>query len=89
MTPRDLPVGSADEPPNERVRGVARRPAGAGAAALVCWMPAGAAHADEATTGSYNGPRVGLLDVHVGQVDDPMEDVLEHTLLFGDGYAWN
>ncbi|MCG8971025.1 MULTISPECIES: hypothetical protein [Streptomyces] len=74
---------------NERVRGVARRLAGAGAAVLVCWMPAGAAHADETTTGSHNGPRVGLLNVHVGQVDDPMEDVLEHTLLFGDGYAWN
>ncbi|MER6850865.1 hypothetical protein AB0A81_13980 [Streptomyces flaveolus] len=89
MTPRDLPVGSADEPPNERVRGVACRPAGAGAAALVCWMPARAAHADETTTGSHDGPRAGLLDVHVGQVDDPMEDVLEHTLLFGDGYTWN
>ncbi|MEV5638978.1 hypothetical protein AB0L67_02220 [Streptomyces flaveolus] len=89
MTPRDLPVGSADEPPNERVRGVARRPAGTGAAALVCWRPAGAAHADETTTGSHNGPRVGLLDVHVGQVDDPMENVLEHTLLFRDGYTWN
>jgi hypothetical protein len=55
----------------------------------VCWAPAGAAHADETTTGSHNGPRVGLLNVHVGQIDDPMEDVLEHTLLFGDGYTWS
>ncbi|WP_432083079.1 hypothetical protein [Streptomyces sp. WAC 04229] len=74
---------------NERARTMARWLAGAGAAVLVCWVPAGAAHADETTTGSHNGPRVGLLNVNVGQIDDPAEDVLEHTLLFGDGYAWN
>ncbi|MEU8604078.1 hypothetical protein [Streptomyces parvulus] len=74
---------------NERVGTMARRLATAGAAVLVCWVPAGAAHADETTTGSHNGPRVGLLNVHVGQIDDPAEDVLEHTLLFGDGYVWN
>ncbi|MER7778930.1 hypothetical protein ABTZ21_28630 [Streptomyces sp. NPDC096191] len=74
---------------NERARTMARWLAGTGAAVLVCWVPAGAAHADETTTGSHNGPRVGLLNVNVGQIDDPAEDVLEHTLLFGDGYAWN
>ncbi|MDQ0403105.1 hypothetical protein OIE75_08885 [Streptomyces sp. NBC_01723] len=74
---------------NERARTMARRLAGTGAAVLMCWVPAGAAHADETTTGSHNGPRVGLLNVNVGQIDDPAEDVLEHTLLFGDGYAWN
>ncbi|AQS70192.1 hypothetical protein [Streptomyces pactum] len=74
---------------NERVGTVARWLAGAGAAVLVCWVPAGAAHADETTSGSHNGPRVGLLNVNVGQIDDPAEDVLEHTLLFGDGYAWS
>ncbi|MFD7059541.1 hypothetical protein [Streptomyces sp. NPDC059906] len=88
MTPENTP-----ETPNERVRAAARRLlAGAGAAVLVCWLPVGAAgtaHADETTTGSHNGPRVGLLNVHVGQIDDPAEDVLEHTLLFGDGYAWD
>ena len=42
--------------------------------------------ADETNRASHNGPRIGL--VNVGQVDDPMEDVLEHTLLFGDGYRW-
>ncbi|WP_373431080.1 hypothetical protein [Streptomyces canus] len=47
----------------------------------------GSAHADETDTASHNGPRVGL--VNVGQVDDPMEDVLEHLLLIGDGYCWN
>jgi hypothetical protein len=50
-------------------------------------VPAGSAHADETNTGSHNGPRIGL--VNVGQVDDPMEDVLEHLLLIGDGYSWN
>ncbi len=62
---------------------------GAGVVGVVCAVSAGSAHADETTTGSHNGPRVGLLNVHVGQIDDPAEDVLEHTLLFGDGYAWN
>ncbi|MFE9179124.1 hypothetical protein ACFYN5_23085 [Streptomyces sp. NPDC007126] len=74
---------------NERAGTVGRLLAGAGAAVLVCLATAGTAHADETTTGSHNGPRVGLLNVHVGQIDDPAEDVLEHTLLFGDGYAWN
>ncbi|MGW8061289.1 hypothetical protein ACVV2G_03160 [Streptomyces ziwulingensis] len=74
---------------NERARTVVRRLAGVGAAVLVCWAAAGTAHADETTTGSHNGPRVGLLNVHVGQIDDPAEDVLEHTLLFGDGYTWS
>lgn len=45
-----------------------------------------AAHADETNSASHNGPRIGL--VNVGQVDDPMEDVLEHVLLIGDGYTW-
>ncbi|MGV9914351.1 hypothetical protein ACWEWD_35805 [Streptomyces tendae] len=96
MTPENTPEntpGNTPETPDERVRAVVRRLlAGAGAAVLVCcgsvWA-AGAAHADETTTGSHNGPRVGLLNVHVGQIDDPAEDVLEHTLLFGDGYAWD
>lgn len=52
-----------------------------------CWLPAGSAYADETNTASHNGPRIGL--VNVGQVDDPMEDVLEHVLLIGDGYTWS
>ncbi|MFJ6388558.1 hypothetical protein ACIQJT_13245 [Streptomyces sp. NPDC091972] len=55
--------------------------------AVTCLLPAGSAHADETNTASHNGPRVGL--VNIGQVDDPMEDVLEHLLLIGDGYSWN
>ncbi|GAA3306843.1 hypothetical protein [Streptomyces cinereospinus] len=67
---------------NERARSVARRLAGATAVATVCWLPAGVAHADETNTASHNGPRIGL--VNVGQVDDPLEDVLEHFRLVGD-----
>jgi hypothetical protein len=74
---------------NERGRTAVRRLAGVAAALAVCWLPAGAAHADETNTDSHNGHRVGLINVNVGQIDDPAEDVLEHTLLFGDGYAWN
>jgi hypothetical protein len=48
---------------------------------------AGTAHADETNTASHNGHRVGL--INTGQVDDPAEDVLEHFLLFGDGYVWD
>lgn len=71
---------------NDRARIVARAVTGVLAAAAVCCLPAGAAHADETNKSSHNGPRIGL--INVGQVDDPMEDVLEHTLLFGDGYRW-
>jgi hypothetical protein len=71
---------------NERARIVARCLTGAVTAAVACWPATGVAHADETNTASHNGPRIGL--VNVGQVDDPMEDVLEHTLLFGDGYRW-
>ncbi|MET9389360.1 hypothetical protein ABZY20_02935 [Streptomyces sp. NPDC006624] len=74
---------------NERGRAVGRLVAGVAALVAVCWMPVGAAHADETNAHSHNGHRVGLLNVNVGQIDDPAEDVLEHTLLFGDGYLWN
>lgn len=73
---------------NQRARTVVRCVTGAVMAAVVCWLPAGAAHADETNANSHNGPRIGLVNVNTGQVDDPMEDVLEHTLLFGDGYVW-
>ncbi|MDW4907197.1 hypothetical protein RB628_18030 [Streptomyces sp. ADMS] len=72
---------------DERSRIVARWLTGAVSAAVVCGIPAGTAYADETNTGSHNGPRVGL--VNIGQVDDPMEDVLEHFLLFGDGHRWD
>jgi hypothetical protein len=73
---------------NERAtRVVSRWLTGMLALAVVCLVPAGSAYADETNTASHNGPRVGL--INVGQVDDPMEDVLEHLLLIGDGYSWN
>ncbi|MFM9697350.1 hypothetical protein [Streptomyces europaeiscabiei] len=75
-----------DRARTDRVRTVARVVTGVLAGATLYCLPAGAAHADETNRSSHNGPRIGL--VNVGQVDDPMEDVLEHTLLFGDGYRW-
>ncbi|GAB2581805.1 hypothetical protein GCM10027168_13160 [Streptomyces capparidis] len=48
---------------------------------------AGTAAADEYPHHSHNGSRFAL--INTGQIDDPMEDVLEHTLNFGDGYAWD
>ncbi|MCT9080511.1 hypothetical protein [Streptomyces fulvoviolaceus] len=72
---------------NERARTVARWLTGVLTLAVACWLPAGSAYADETNTASHNGPRIGL--VNVGQVDDPMEDVLEHVLLIGDGYTWS
>ncbi|MFG2192895.1 hypothetical protein [Streptomyces sp. NPDC048639] len=59
----------------------------AGAAVVVAGLPAGAAHADETHRNSHNAPHMAL--VSTGQIDDPMEDVLEHTLLLGDGYRWD
>ncbi|MFI6034194.1 hypothetical protein ACIBBD_08500 [Streptomyces sp. NPDC051315] len=55
------------------------------AAGLVA-VTAGSAIADETHTDSHNAPVVALIST--GQIDDPMEDVLEHTLNFGDGYKW-
>lgn len=58
----------------------------AAVAAVPSVLSSGAAHADETNHGSHNGHTVSLIST--GQVDDPMEDVLEHTLNFGDGYRW-
>lgn len=53
----------------------------AGAAALAEVLSCGVAYADESNAQSHNGPRVGL--VNAGQIDDPMEDVLEHVAVLG------
>ncbi|MER7107603.1 hypothetical protein [Streptomyces sp. NPDC000229] len=45
------------------------------------FAPGAAAHADEPHSGSDNGHRVSL--VSIGQIDDPMEDVLEHVAVLG------
>lgn len=53
----------------------------AGAAVVAVALPGGAesAWADETHHGSHNGPTVALIST--GQIDDPMEDVLEHAAL--------
>ncbi|MFD3437125.1 hypothetical protein ACFWU3_06430 [Streptomyces sp. NPDC058685] len=56
-------------------------------AAALCLASAGTVAADETHRDSHNAPVVAL--INTGQIDDPLEDVLEHTLLFGDGYTWN
>ncbi|MBH5336400.1 hypothetical protein IHE55_17090 [Streptomyces pactum] len=55
--------------------------------AAVCALGAGPAHADESPVHSHNGPRFTV--IQIGQIDDPAEDVLEHTLLFGGPFSWS
>ncbi|GAA3490156.1 MULTISPECIES: hypothetical protein [Streptomyces] len=56
------------------------------AAALVLPVLAGsAAYADETHHNSHNAPRVSLLST--GQIDDPLEDVLEHAAILGRTYV--
>lgn len=52
-----------------------------GVLALAAVLAPATAHADEAHSGSDNGHRVSL--VSIGQIDDPMEDVLEHVAVLG------
>ncbi|MGW8882994.1 hypothetical protein [Streptomyces sp. NPDC055749] len=52
-----------------------------GATVLASVLPAGIAHADETHTNSHNGPQVAL--IATGQIDDPLEDVLEHATVLG------
>ncbi|GAA3013220.1 hypothetical protein [Streptomyces fulvorobeus] len=52
------------------------------AATVLAFLPAaGIAHADETPTHAHNGPRVAL--IMTGQIDDPLEDVLEHATVLG------
>ncbi|MET9610141.1 hypothetical protein ABZZ17_34560 [Streptomyces sp. NPDC006512] len=51
--------------------------------AVLTAVSAGTAAADEYHRDSHNAPVVAL--VNTGQIDDPLEDVLEHTLNFGGG----
>ncbi|KKZ73360.1 hypothetical protein [Streptomyces showdoensis] len=44
-------------------------------------LPAGTAEADETHSHSHNGPHVSLIST--GQIDDPLEDVLEHAAILG------
>ncbi|WP_406860201.1 hypothetical protein ABZO31_07110 [Streptomyces sp. HUAS MG47] len=61
-------------------------------AAAVLLPAAGTAVADETHSGSHNGPAVSngpSLALHTGQIDDPLEDVLEHAALFGSTYVYD
>ncbi|MFF7180399.1 hypothetical protein [Streptomyces sp. NPDC008121] len=54
-------------------------------AATAVLVPATSATADETHHHSHNGPHVSLISV--GQVDDPLEDVLEHAAILGSTYV--
>ncbi|MFV0130487.1 hypothetical protein ACLGI4_22720 [Streptomyces sp. HMX112] len=51
------------------------------AAALPVALTSSVAYADETHQGSDNGPRIALIST--GQIDDPLEDVLEHATVLG------
>lgn len=46
-----------------------------------------AAHDNPSVHVSNNAPVVSV--INTVNVNDPLEDVLEHTLNFGDGYRWD
>ncbi|MDW4917652.1 hypothetical protein [Streptomyces californicus] len=52
-----------------------------GLTAVASVLPATAAHADETHTDAHNGPQVAL--IATGQIDDPLEDALEHVAVLG------
>ncbi|MFE5733354.1 MULTISPECIES: hypothetical protein [unclassified Streptomyces] len=54
-------------------------------AATAVLLTAGTAAADETHVHSHNGPHVSL--VSTGQIDDPLEDVLEHAAILGRTYS--
>jgi hypothetical protein len=57
-------------------------------ATLLLWAlagPCGLARADETHSDSHNAPVVAL--VSTGQIDDPLEDVLEHAAVLGTTYV--
>ncbi|MGP3632112.1 hypothetical protein ACTU45_01845 [Streptomyces sp. 24-1644] len=56
-----------------------------GTTVLASSLPAGIAYADETHTDAHNGPQVALIST--GQIDDPLEDVLEHATLLGRTYV--
>ncbi|MCM2391395.1 hypothetical protein [Streptomyces albipurpureus] len=58
-----------------------------GATALASMLPATVASADETNVNSHNGHRVSL--IQTGQIDDPLEDVLEHAAILGTTYVFD
>ncbi|MGW6461323.1 hypothetical protein ACWF94_36250 [Streptomyces sp. NPDC055078] len=53
-----------------------------GALALSAALPTASASADETHIKSHNGHHITLLSI--GEIDDPMEDVLEHAAILGE-----
>lgn len=65
----------------QQARTLTRWFVGAGAVLMAAGVPTGPAHADETHTNAHNAPSVSL--IHTGQIDDPLEDVLEHATVVG------
>jgi len=72
---------------SHRLRSLLRAFAGCGAALLVLGLSAGPAYADETQSNSHNAPHVAL--IQTGQIDDPLEDVLEHMAILGATYVFD
>lgn len=64
-----------------------RGSAACGAALMAVGLSVAEARADETHTHSHNGPQVGL--IQTGQIDDPLEDVLEHAAVLGTTYVFD
>lgn len=68
------------------------RPTIVGALTIVALLPMGVALADETHTRTHNGPTVSngpSVTLHTGQIDDPLEDVLEHAAVLGTTYVFD
>ncbi len=65
----------------QQTRALTRWSIGCGAVLMAVGLSTGSAYADETHTNSHNAPRVGL--IQTGQIDDPLEDVLEHPAILG------
>ena len=72
---------------SNRTRALLRGSLGCGAAVLAVGLSAGAADADETHTNAHNAPHFGL--IQTGQIDDPLEDVLEHAAVLGTTYVFD
>ncbi|MER5552702.1 hypothetical protein ABT001_13640 [Streptomyces sp. NPDC002793] len=70
-----------------RTRALFRSAFGCGAALLAAGLSAGTAYADETHTDAHNAPHFAL--VQTGQIDDPLEDVLEHAAVLGTTYVFD
>ncbi|MEO3750454.1 hypothetical protein [Streptomyces sp. B6B3] len=66
-----------------RARAIARWSAVAATAGITTVLGAGGASADESYTDSPLGPQFAL--VKTGQIDDPLEKVLERATVLGGG----